>query len=94
MPHDAAACYSFPHPPTPDPPTCMQAEARASCLRAAGCQRYAPSNEHPTHPLTHPLPSMQAEGVLPAGSWVSALVMGDLGASMPVPETPAYTVLP
>lgn len=36
----------------------------------------------------------QASGVLPAGTLVSALVLGDLGATMPVPETPAYTMLP
>ncbi len=36
---------------------------------------------------------MQASGVLPAGTRVSALIMGDLG-SMPVPEAPAPTVLP
>jgi hypothetical protein len=36
---------------------------------------------------------MQADGVLPAGTVVSALVLGDLGA-MPMPETPAVTVLP
>lgn len=35
----------------------------------------------------------QASGVLPAGTMVSALVLGDLGA-MPVPEVPAPTVLP
>ncbi|KAL4436361.1 hypothetical protein ABPG77_009923 [Micractinium sp. CCAP 211/92] len=35
----------------------------------------------------------QASGVLPAGTRVSALIMGDLG-SMPVPEAPAPTVLP
>ncbi|EFN52667.1 hypothetical protein CHLNCDRAFT_58800 [Chlorella variabilis] len=35
----------------------------------------------------------RASGVLPAGTMVSALVLGDLGA-MPVPEVPAPTVLP
>ena len=35
----------------------------------------------------------QAEGVLPAGTLVSALVLGDLGA-MPVPESPAPFALP
>ena len=33
----------------------------------------------------------QAEGVLPAGSRVSALVLGDLGA-MPMPEAAACSI--
>lgn len=47
---------------------------------------------HTAHLLLAP-PPVQASGVLPAGSQVSALLLGDLGA-MPVPEAPAPTVLP
>ncbi len=65
------------------------------------CKEHCAQQQEATHrpsitPSNHPpaLPAVvQAAGVLPANTVVSALVLGDLGA-MPVPEVPANTQLP
>ena len=60
----------------------------AGCRRSLHVCHCSPMRSCPTLPC-----AVQAAGVLPAGTLVSALVLGDLGA-MPVPEVPAATQLP
>ena len=62
------------------------------CRTAAGQLLHQQKPLHHSRPCAPHSSRPQAAGVLPAGSLVSALVLGDLGA-MPVPEGPAPTRL-